>query len=254
MIDLHSHLLPGVDDGSATVEQSVGVLRAMGSHGVTGVCLTPHIRASRVEAGVPPQHDAAFEALLLEAPAEVQLYRGAEVMLDRPLPALGPWKPRLCLGESRYMLVEFPRLVAAETVRNALALVAAIGLVPVLAHPERYSSCSPAAVQWWREAGAKIQVDATTLLAPTARGERARQLLAAGVADILAADNHGDSRALPSVFHVLEEQDARDQAERLMRHNPAAVLADGELTPVEPCTIRLPWTHRIKRLFTGERE
>ena len=63
MIDLHSHLLPGVDDGSRTVEQSVEVLTRMGAAGITAVCLTPHLEASRAEKGVPKAYDAAFEAL-----------------------------------------------------------------------------------------------------------------------------------------------------------------------------------------------
>ena len=85
MIDLHSHLLPAVDDGSRSVEQSITVLRAMRGLGVTDICLTPHIRASRADAGPPDAHERAFEALRSQAGAEPRLHRGAEVMLDQPL-------------------------------------------------------------------------------------------------------------------------------------------------------------------------
>ena len=54
MIDLHCHLLPGVDDGSKTIEQSVRVLQAMKEVGVTGVCLTPHHTVGRIPRGLPP--------------------------------------------------------------------------------------------------------------------------------------------------------------------------------------------------------
>ena len=63
MIDLHCHLLPGVDDGSKSVEQSVAVLATMVSEGVTDVVLTPHLDASRILESPPPEHDEAMAAL-----------------------------------------------------------------------------------------------------------------------------------------------------------------------------------------------
>ena len=76
MIDLHSHLLPGVDDGSRSVQQSVGVLEDLARHGVTDLCLTPHATASKVDQGVPEDHDRAYEALA-----------------DVPLQPSVPWTP-----------------------------------------------------------------------------------------------------------------------------------------------------------------
>ena len=85
MIDLHSHLLPAVDDGSRSTLQSTNVLREMAKAGVSDICLTPHLRADQVEAGPPAKHDRAFEELKAAAPQLPRLHRGAEVMLDRPL-------------------------------------------------------------------------------------------------------------------------------------------------------------------------
>ena len=252
MIDLHSHLLPGVDDGSRTVAQSVGVLRELASQGVTDICLTPHLSASRAESGVPSNHDAAFDALLAEAPAEVRLHRGAEVMLDRPLGPGAAANRGITLGASRYLLVEFPRIVPAGTVSIALRQVVSSGLVPLLAHPERYNSCSVPAAQGWQKAGAILQVDANTLLAPTARGERARQLLAAGLATVLAADNHGDDRSLAAVRDALVEQGGARQAELLLAENPRAILDDRDVMPVEAFVLKRSFVHRLRRLLEGE--
>ncbi|HEX6645202.1 MAG TPA: CpsB/CapC family capsule biosynthesis tyrosine phosphatase [Gemmatimonadales bacterium] len=252
MIDLHSHLLPGVDDGSRSVAQSVTVLQALAAQGVTDVCLTPHLSATRAESGVPANHDEAYRALAAEAPAGVRLHRGAEVMLDAPLGPGAAANRRLTLGRSRYLLVEFPRIVPAGTVATALRRVCAAGLVPLLAHPERYNSCSVGAAQGWKKAGAHLQVDATTLLKPTPRGERARQLLAAGLADVLAGDNHGDDRSLATVRDALVEQGAGRQAELLLVENPRAVLDDRDLSPVESFTLRLSFVMRLRRLLEGE--
>jgi protein-tyrosine phosphatase len=252
VIDLHSHLLPAVDDGSRTVEQSVGVLRRMAERGITDVCLTPHLRANETLDAPPARHDEAFSALRTRAPERPRLHRGAEVMLDRPLPLEPERMRRITLGGTRYILVEFPRLVTVEAVTNALTRVRDAGLAPVLAHPERYGCCSVEAVTYWRTLGARMQVDATTLHSPQTRGQRARQLVAAGLADILAGDNHGDERSIAAGADFLRALDGEAQAELLTVANPGAILHDEELTEVPPLAIRRTWMQRLRRLLGGQ--
>ena len=253
MVDLHCHLLPAVDDGSRSVDQSVKVLGEMAQLGVTDVCLTPHLPAGRAEAGPPAAHQRAFESLQGQAPPLPRLHRGAEVMLDRPITRAVALARNLTLGGSRYMLVEFPRLVAFDTVGNALSQVFDMGLIPLLAHPERYSCCSVDAVRHWRAIGAKMQVDATTLLTSQARGQRARQLVSEGLADILAGDNHGDDRTVATGARFLTAQDGADQVELLVVRNPSAILGDQPLTQVPPLRIRQSWMRRIKEFLEGGR-
>lgn len=252
MIDLHSHLLPAVDDGSRSVEQSVKVLFEMARHGVTDICLTPHLNAGRAEAGPPQAHNRAFEALRAQAPQMPRLHRGAEIMMDRPITRPVALARNVTLAGTRYVLVEFPRLVAYDTVTNALSQVVDVGLVPILAHPERYSCCSVDAVRRWRSLGSKTQVDATTLLASQARGQRARLLVSEGLADILAGDNHGDDRTVATGARFLRAQDGFDQVDLLVRRNPAAILADADLVPVPPLKIRQSWMRRIKQFLEGD--
>jgi protein-tyrosine phosphatase len=233
------------------VEQSVKVLFEMARQGVTDVCLTPHLPSSRAEAGPPLAHNTAFEALRAQAPQMPRLHRGAEIMMDRPITRPVGLARTVTLAGTRYILVEFPRLVAYDTVVNALSQVIELGLVPILAHPERYSCCSITAVRHWRGLGARSQVDATTLLTSQARGQRARQLVSEGLADILAGDNHGDARTVATGARFLRAQDGYDQVDLLVRRNPAAILADGELTPVPPLRIRQSWMSRIKQFLEG---
>jgi protein-tyrosine phosphatase len=251
VIDLHCHLLPSVDDGSRSVAQSVKVMKEMATHGVTDICLTPHLRASELAGAPPRKHDDAFAALEAAAPPLPRLHRGAEVMLDRPLPVSGREARRCTIAGSRYLLVEFPRMVALDTVSIALSRVLDAGLLPVLAHPERYTCCSLEAVSRWRDLGARMQVDATTLLSPQSRGQRARALVGAGLADILAADNHGDDRHIATGRQFLEAQDAAPQAQLLTVVNPRAILRDDPLTRVHPVEIRRSWMQRIRQLLEG---
>jgi protein-tyrosine phosphatase len=251
VIDLHSHLLPAVDDGSRSVAQSIKVMQERAGHGITDVCLTPHLRAGQLAGAPPRSHDDAFEALQSAAPRLPRLHRDAEVMLDRPLPVRGDSLRRCTIGGTRYILVEFPRMVASDTVTIALGRVVDAGLLPLLAHPERYTCCSPDAVARWRELGACMQVDATTLLSTQSRGQRARTLVAAGLADILAADNHGDDRSIATGRRFLEAQDGAEQAELLTVVNPRAILDDQTLIPVPPVEIRRTWMQKIRRLLEG---
>jgi protein-tyrosine phosphatase len=249
VIDLHCHLLPGVDDGSRTLAQSVAVLTRLAEQGVEAVCLTPHLLASEAIAGTPAGHDRVFEELKAAAPAGISLYRGAEVMMDRPLdPRVGHDRV-VTLNHTRYLLLEFPRLVTAHAVEQALIGVTGAGLVPLVAHPERYKCVNPTLAQRWKELGAVLQVDGPTLISPRSRGDRARQLVAHGLADIAAADNHGDDRSLRPVQDALVEMAGGQQAELLLLANPRAILEDRPLEPVPPFAWRFSIVARLRSLL-----
>jgi len=252
VIDLHNHLLPGVDDGSRTVAQSIRVLEAFAAHGITDVCLTPHMLASEAVSGPPVNHDEAFAALRAAAPAVPALHRGAEVMLDRPLPERVAESRRVTLNGTQYILVEFTRLVTFQAAATALARVVELGLTPVLAHPERYACCTPEVVRRWRDLGAVIQVDACTLAGRRGRAQRAQALLAEGLADILAADNHGDERSLAVPRDFLATHEAAFQARLLLESNPAAILAGEALAPVPPVTFKTGLLSRLRNLLTED--
>jgi hypothetical protein len=94
-----------------------------------------------------------------------------------------------------------------------------------------------------------MQVDATTLLAAQARGQRARQLVAEGLADIMAGDNHGDDRTIATGANFLRAQNGTEQVELLAIRNPAAILEDTLTSPVPPLQIRESWMKRIKHFL-----
>ena len=258
MIDIHSHLLPDIDDGSRSLGQSLEVLRRMEGEGVTGVVLTPHVSASELNAGPSAaiaRRDVRLEQLRPHVPAALLLHAGFEIKLDQPLSPLALGDRRLSLAGSRYYLVEFPPSVVGDFAEHALYEMARVGVVPVLAHPERYDACTPQAVRAWREAGARMQVDARTLGRPTTRGVRARRVVAEGLADVIAADNHGDERSLASAALLLTERGApaglvAEAIELLTQLNPLAVTNDWDLAPVPGVTIAERWLDGVRRFFT----
>jgi protein-tyrosine phosphatase len=255
VIDLHSHLLPGIDDGSGSVEQSVRVLGEFAQAGITDVVLTPHISASTMARGgerAVEKREDAFQRLQSAAPAAPRLTLGFEIMLDQPLPVLAGGDRRFSLAGSRYYRVEFPLTIVPQFAAGVLSQMTRSGIVPLVAHPERYDACSPEAVALWRKAGARIQLDATTLTRPHSRGRRARALLQHGLADVVAADNHGDHRTMRTAAEYLTARGGERASALLTATNPAAVIADGEMMPVAPVPLPAGWGERIARLF-GER-
>jgi protein-tyrosine phosphatase len=252
VIDLHTHLIPGVDDGSHTIEQSVEVLQKFARQGVTAVCCTPHLKASEVDESPCEEMDALLGDLVDAAPPAPALHRGFEIMLDTPHPKLDD----RCLGlaGSRYVLVEFGRLVPADASVEILERVAAQGVVPLLAHPERYAVCTPELAARWRKAGAVLQVDATTLLAESRRAGRARALLQAGSASIVASDNHGDSRSVAAAVDWLSSHGGAVQAQLLAVDNPGSILHDQPLADVPPLRIRRSLYTQLKDFLVGGAE
>lgn len=253
MIDIHSHLLPDVDDGARSVEQAVEVLRQFAAEGVVAVVLTPHIRASEIAGGAGERQvdrrEEAFQRLRRRAPPLPALHLGFEIMLDQPFPAAALGDRRYALAGSRYYLVEFPLTVAAGSAVHALSPFQAVGLVPIVAHPERYDAGTPETLRAWRTAGARAQIDATTLIQATARGERARRLLAEGLADVVAADNHGDRRSVTTAVRYLRERGVADAGALLAAGNPRAVVENGELQDVPPVELRMRLMERLRRMI-----
>lgn len=245
MIDIHTHLLPGVDDGSPSFDVSLPVLQRFAEQGVTTVVCTPHLNAS--QQGVAPwaTHRELFEELKRQAPAGITLRLGWEIMLDSPGADLTA--PYLSLEGSRALLVEFTRGGLPLGATAELRRIARLGRTPILAHPERYFGCTLEAVREWRKFGVVIQTDASVLMGRGVPSDLARDMLADGLIDILASDNHGDQRSLGSARAWLLERGGAEQVELLTHTNAACVLGDEDPLPVPPLPRGLLGS--VKRFF-----
>jgi protein-tyrosine phosphatase len=249
VIDLHSHLLPGIDDGSRALGQSLTVLREFAAGGITDLALTPHLRAGDIAPRgeiLLARRDRLLEELRQAAPPGLRLHPGFEIMLDEPLPAVATGDRRYALAGSRYFLVEFPFSIIGELATGILTRLARSGVHPVVAHPERYYLCSVATFAAWHAAGAVLQVDATTVTRPTSRGDVARQLVEQGYAGILAGDNHGDTRSLITGRRFLESRGASEAAEWLTVLNPRAILEDRPVSRVPMGKIKTRIAEKIR--------
>jgi len=249
MIDMHSHLLPGIDDGPRSVERPVKVLTQFAVEGVTDVVLTPHARSSEFAMDaedVLEKREVAVGQLLEVAPAMPKLHLGFEIMMDQPLLAAVLGDRRFSLAASRYYLVEFYTSVAADVITKALEMVCDSGAVPLIAHVERYDAANPDTVRSWRRIGAKMQVDAREYLKESDRGRRARLLTSLGLVDMTASDNHGDARSIEYAERYFNDAGFSDIGLILCETNPRALIEDRELADVAPVELKEGWWSRVK--------
>lgn len=247
MIDLHSHLLPGVDDGARTFAEGIEALQRMRAAGITVVAATPHVDASELADPVRSvdrlaELDRAWEGWLGEAvPAVpgIRIVRGAEVKLDDPDPVLDDSRIRIDGGAR--VLVEWPGMRVPPNTSGVLGRIAAKGLRPILAHPERYHANAPILdlARVWREAGAVLQVNLASLVGGYGAEARERgwALVHAGQADLLASDHHARP-GLPLPVGEVRERFARlgpdgEEAWRILTEvNPSCILSGSGLEPL----------------------
>lgn len=251
MIDLHTHLLPGVDDGSPSIAVSADVLRRFASEGVRVVVCTPHLEASRADSAPYDRHAEILRELVAGASGAPSLRLGWEIMLD--VPGADLTASELRLGSAPAVLVEFPRTQVPASAATELFRIRMSGVVPVVAHPERYWGCTAEMVREWRRVGAAIQMDATMLLGRTPMAKLARELLEEGLVDVFASDNHGDTRNLAGPYQWLVEIGAAEQAEMLTRTNPGLLLDGEPLLPVAPIPRERGMMGRLRELVLGRR-
>ena len=236
MIDLHCHLLPGIDDGAAALEVSLEMARIAVEDGISVTACTPHIYPGLFE-NTGPDILRRVEALredLEHHGVALRITSGADIQMVPELVAGLNSNAMPTLGGSRYFLFEPPHHTVpagfAELLFNALAS----GYVPVITHPERLTWLDDEHYPWFQEAawrGAWLQL---TSGAVTGRfGRRARywseRFLDDGLVHILATDAHEPVHRPPLLS---EGRDAAvrwvgaEEAEAMVLHRPAAVLED----------------------------
>lgn len=250
MIDIHTHLLPGVDNGSPSVDVSVPVLERFGRDGVEVLVCTPHLRATDGARAPVARYRKILSGLVAKAPAKPRLVLGWEIMLDAP--GMDLRAPELHLAGSRAALVEFPRMNVPPGAAHELLRIRMSGVTPVLAHPERYHGATIDQVYEWRNVGAVIQLDAVMIFGKAPACRLARQMLEEGLVDCIASDNHGDARSLASARDWLIQLGATDQAQLLTRTNAERLLKGEPLIPVAPVPHAAPGAlRRLRQLLFG---
>jgi len=238
-VDLHLHLLPGVDDGAHDEAEAISHARRLAAEGVRDVVLTPHVNGFwQLEVGSIADRTAALAALLAEHGIAVRVRPGGELdaryargLRDDELELIAHGPPG-----SRWLLVEAPFRGLDDEFAADCAALAARGFAAVIAHPERAAGAvSPYATEALRsllDAGAVAQVNVCSLLGNNGLEvqEVAVDLLRRGFAYVIASDGHPGTRdhTLALGFVLAQRAGASSiQAWRLTQANPRFLLLHG---------------------------
>lgn len=263
MIDLHCHMLPGIDDGAPDLETSLEMARIAAGDGIRVVACTPHIYPGMYEntgegireavARFRDALDAAGIDLDLVVGADTHLVPGlAEQIRDGRVPTL---------AGSRYLLLEPPHHVAPPGFEQQVFNLMAAGYVPVITHPERLTWVGEHYESFVRlfQAGAWMQITAGSL---TGRfGGEARyfgeRMLDEGLVHILATDSHGVRGRPPLLAEgrtAAERWVGAEEAARLVEDRPRSILGDipASEVPAPPPKNKRPRSKGfLSRLFGG---
>ena len=245
MIDIHTHIIPGVDDGSESIGMSLAMLELSAQSGVTQVVATPHCNIPGEE-GNYVSLELYTELVNLQKEAEraeipVRVLRGMEVFTTPELPQLIRERKVWSLNGSHYLLMEFAFDEDPVFCAQMIADLRKMGVRPVIAHPERYFFVQddPQIAYEWCVSGCALQVNKGSLLGRFGEGpERtARLLVEHGLAACVASDAHSDyarSTYLGDVSRLLELDYGEETQQLLLDINPSRILKNEKLLGYEP--------------------
>lgn len=253
MIDLHCHVLPGIDDGPASLDSSLALAAAAASTGTRAIVATPHVsRRYRNDARTIERGVEALRASLAEARTELELFAGAEIATSS-LPEIAPEElAKLTLGGGGWLLLEPPFAPLATGLDALVGGLLREGYKIVIAHPERCAAFHrdpvllSALVRW----GALTSVTAGSLSGRFGSQARrfALRLFDEGLVHNVASDAHDSVHRPPEIAAEIERAGLGDLGEWLTELVPAAILA-GERIPPRPARSHARRRRMLRRLI-----
>ena len=227
MIDIHSHLLPLVDDGSEKEEISLDLLRESVSQGVNAMILTPHLRG---EYDLPPQtlreKFAEFKSKVESEGIPIKLYLGQEIYVGRKYKDLFRNGEILTMNDTKFVLIEFDfdkKQDVAETVYE----IKTMGYIPIVAHIERYGYADLDCAYEVKENGGYIQVNSASIVGKHKRFylRKIKKLFKNGLVDFVASDLHSTRQnATKDAYQYISKKFGEDVAEKVFKSNAQMIL------------------------------
>lgn len=233
--DIHTHIIPGVDDGAESIEISLEMLKIAWEDGISQMILTPHNKPMRHNVS-PESMKKRTEDLMREAASlglDFTFWLGNEFYYRSDLPEVLEAKRGCTMAGSSYVLVEFGPMDEFEYIRNGVYQIQATGYRPIVAHVERYQSIltKPYRVEELKEMGAYIQVNAGSITGQYGFGTKrmTKGLLKDELADFVATDAHDTAKRSPKLSECakyISKKFGEDYMQKLFFENPKKLIAN----------------------------
>ncbi|MBI3472634.1 MAG: exopolysaccharide biosynthesis protein [Candidatus Solibacter usitatus] len=239
MVDIHSHILPGLDDGAETLEEAVAMLRLAAESGTTDIVASPH--ANFEYTFQPELIEQKIAELTAAVDASIRIHRACDFHLsyDNIQDALAH-PGRYTINHKNYLLVEFSDLLIPHSSGDVFGSLQAAGMVPVITHPERNGLLRQRLdkLEAWAESGCLLQVTALSFLGRFGKHAKAFAdlLLERNLVHIVASDAHDTQHRPPllrEAYEYVRRKRGPARAEALFAANPRATLTGDPLPPEE---------------------
>ena len=254
MVDVHCHILPGLDDGPSTMEESLAMAEMAVADGITRVVATPHASERYLfEFEHACQLRDELQAKLGE---RLKLATGCDFHLNpENLSALRKDASRYCINQHNYLLVEFNEVSIPPAMDQTLHEIQLFGVRPIVTHPERNAilRAHPGRLRSWVRRGCFSQVTGGSLtgaFGPVAQ-KNSLEWIREGLIHFVASDAHNTKRRplrLQSAYDVIVDQFGQEKARALFQENPLAAFEGREL-PHVPEVEEEKQPQRRKRFF-----
>lgn len=238
MIDIHSHIIFGVDDGPKTLEESLALIAESYRQGVRTIIATSHRRKGMFET---PEETIHTNFLTVKEAAEPQhegltILYGGELYCSIDMPEKLEQKLVPTLNGSRFALIEFSMSTPWRTIQQSLSQILLLGITPVVAHIERYNALEnkPERVKELIDMGCLTQVNSNHVLKPRLFGDnekvfkkRGRFFVKEKLVHFIASDMHNLDKRPPfmaEAYHVIENEYSKNYADLLFSKNQALLL------------------------------
>lgn len=233
MIDMHCHIIPGVDDGSRDIEQSINMIKIAHEQGIEAMILTPHYKEGRHNASVDTIHKKIDE-LKVEAGKQgivIDMLPGNEVYYFQEIEEKLESGEVLTLNGTDRVLVEFSPTDQYRYIRNGLDNVRASGYTPIIAHVERYESM----VKDWHRVdeikgmGVEIQINAPSTIGTIGKDIQkfTNVLLKEQLVDYVGTDAHDDVKRIPAfqeAYRYISKKVGKQYLEDIFYNNAKAII------------------------------
>lgn len=240
MIDIHTHILPGLDDGAQTLSDALEMAELALDGGVDTIVATPHSnQLGRFENFDTAHLKHVWSQLRQALQSEripLQLYLGMEIFASDDLCEKIHEKALLSLNHSRYYLVEFAFDEAPEYIGDTLDSMVSIGAIPIIAHPERYFCVQdfPSLIYHWLQLGCLTQLNKGSIFGKFGRHAQvaAEYLLAHQLITCVASDAHSPvmrTTYMGDIIDYVFETYGEREMLRLLFENPDRILHDRDI-------------------------
>lgn len=202
-IDMHSHILPGLDDGAKNMEQSLAMLRIAQEEGIDAIIATPHNMPGK---GCPTrelleERLAELQKAAQEEDISIEIYLGTEYYYREEVSQIFDREEAVTMAGSDCVLMEFNPLEERSYIYNAVREALSSGYTPIVAHVERYEQLmkKPEYVKNLKDMGALVQVNAASVIGDNGLHTKrdVKKLLKAGYVDFVSTDAHSDRSRAP---------------------------------------------------------